>query len=276
MHANHICRSVIFTLNYLVKKIFIIHAIKLLTNSYCWIIMDAKDVKQETENQMKRYIMIPRELVYDNHLGDKRVLIYAAIYFSNWDGKDISALAACAGYSRSRGNSKLIQQIGMLVSSFISEGYYSPGMDYIKRKGRYCKITKAEFSKIMKLRNDEMLLGKKINHACIILLLSYIRVNMIYKAGVPEMYSDLICRMSNQIDMSSRSISSVLNSLQKLQIIYNEQLPRYKDSDGGWHSNVTIFLNYKSGGKDQSIEERIEKAKKILLTPNALRRQLLN
>ena len=238
--------------------------------------MNAKDVKQETENQMKRYIMIPWELVYDNQLGDKRVLIYAAIYFSNWDGTDISALAAYAGYSSSRGNTKLIQQIGILVSSFISEGYYSPGMDYIKRKGRYCKITRTEFNRIMKLRKDEMLIGKKINHAHIILLLSYIRVNMIYKTGIPEMYSDLINRMAKQVDMSPRSVSSVMDSLQKLQIIYNERLSRYTSKDGSWHSNVTIFLNYNDGSKDQSLEEKIEAAKRILLTPNELRRQLLN
>lgn len=228
---------------------------------------------------MKKYIMIPQSLICNHDLGEKRVLVYSSIFFSGWNGDKISDLVSFSAYSVNRGKGKVLKQFDLLVSHLISNNYYSPDMVYIRQPERFCKIYHSEFQRIIKLRKDGLVNGKRINHANIILLLAYIRLHMIHDPHLPEMYSDLISRLSKQVEMSPRSVSSALDLLQELHIIYNEQLPRYQDSSGGWHSNVTVFVNMEHTGKhcdEYDYRKEIDRGKEILRKSYITRRNTLH
>lgn len=196
---------------------------------------------------MREFVMIPYSLIYDQAMGNKRIIAYSSILFSGWTGKNLEELVLYSHYSTCRDKSGTLNQFRDVVSQLREKGYLSDSMGggivYIKRNESFGVIYYSEFQRIMQEREYHLKYGKRINHANLLLLLSHIRLHMIRKPNFPEYYSNLLIRISESIGISVRSISSGLKILKKLNIIHNEELPRYKDSDGRWHSNVRIFVN---------------------------------
>jgi hypothetical protein len=64
----------------------------------------------------------------------------------------------------------------------------------------------------------------------------------------PTFHSNLLNRLAENTGLSVRAISSSLSILEELSIIHNEELARYKDSEGKWHSNLRIFVDMKQQG----------------------------
>ena len=196
---------------------------------------------------MREFIMIPYSLIQDQAMGSKRIIVYSSILFSGWTGKNFEELVRYSHYSTCRDKSGTLNQFRGVVSQLIEENYLSNkggGIVYIKRDESFGIIYYSEFQRIMQEREYQLKHGKRINHANLLLLLSHIRLNMINR----EYYSNLLIRISESIGLSVRSISSGLKILEKLNIIHNEELPRYKDNDGRWHSNVRIFVNMECQG----------------------------
>lgn len=201
-----------------------------------------------TENKI---IKVPRSLIHNLSLNEKRVVAFASIIASNWSGVNYKSLTKYSLYSGFRGKDGVINQYKELVRSFFDSGYFTEsddGIIYIDQEEQFGIIYYSEFQKILQLRTEYQANGRRLNHAHVLLLLSYIRLYMNYQKGKPVYYSNLLIRISENTGLSVRSISSCLKVLEELNIIHNEELPRYKDNDGGWHSNVRIFVNMKLFG----------------------------
>lgn len=201
------------------------------------------------------FVKVPRSLIYDKKLGDKRILAYTSILFHNWESKkcDVRELSSFCGYSSSRKNSDVDLQLLDLFKQLSSENYLSIGNINGKTftfitdspKESFGIIYSSEFTKILEYRKQEKANGRRINQAHLLLLLSYIRLNMQKMKNKPVMHFSLLKTISENIDLSVRSISAALKILEKLQIIHSEELPRYKDVNENWHSNVKVFVNMK-------------------------------
>lgn len=199
---------------------------------------------------MKEFITIPRSLILDRGLGDKRVIVYSSILFSGWPGDRVEDLVHYSRYSTCRDKSGVLNQYKSIIDQLVSKDYFfydDRGIVYIKPNDSFGIIYYSEFQRILREREKSQKTGCRMNHAHLLLLLAHIRLNMIHKAGVPEMYSNLLVRISKSTGLSVRSISAGLKILEELNIIHNEELPRYKDEEGHWHSNVRIFVNMEPG-----------------------------
>lgn len=197
---------------------------------------------------MQEFVMVPRSLIYNCELNEKRVLAYSSILFSGWGGENIEELVSYSRFSTRRDAGGILYQYRELVHQFIQNQYFEKrksGMEYIKQQDCFGIIYYNEFQKILQARDDSVRSGRRINHSHILLLLSHIRLCMIRQQGMPQFYSNLLSRISNSIGMSVRNITKSLKVLEELNIIHSEELPRYKDSNGHWHSNVKIFVNMK-------------------------------
>ncbi|MBQ2176892.1 MAG: hypothetical protein II453_18180 [Alphaproteobacteria bacterium] len=197
------------------------------------------------------FVKVPRSLIYNIGLGDKRVIAYLSILFSGWNGKKVSDLAAYSLYSSFRGTGGVISNFKMLVSELLSLGVLAKtekGIFIAQTCEQFGIVYQSEFNKILAYRKECMQLGKRINHAHLLLLLAYIRLHMIHMQGQPCFYSNLLVRISESTGLSVRSISACLNVLEQLEIVHSEELARYQTKDGVWHSNVRIIVNMKIQG----------------------------
>ena len=201
------------------------------------------------------FVKVPRNLIYDKGLSDKRILAYTSILFHNWESKkcDVQELALYCGYSLSRKNSDADLQFLNLFKELSLERYILIDNLAGKTFTFSCKsptksfgiIYSSEFTKILEYRNKQKGNGRRVNHAHLLLLLSYIRLNMQKIKNKPVMHFSLLKTIAENINLSVRSITSALKILEELQIIHSEELPRYKDVNGNWHSNVKVFVNMK-------------------------------
>lgn len=197
------------------------------------------------------FVKVPRSLIYNIELGDKRVIAYLSILFSGWNGKKVSDLAAYSLYSSFRGTGGVISNFKMLVSEYLSSNILAKtdkGIFITQPCEQFGIIYYSEFEKILAYRKECIQEGKRINHAHLLLLLAYVRLHMIHMQGQPCFYSNLLVRISESTGLSVRSISACLSILEQLEIIHSEELARYQTKDGAWHSNVRIMVNMKNQG----------------------------
>lgn len=192
---------------------------------------------------MNEYVRIPGILIDSKGLCEKRVIAFAAIYFSGWNGNRIDSLLQYSGYSTDRHNGKAKDQYNTLVKQFIELGYYTPGMVYIEQNCGFGLVRYREFDKILYYRNQQLSNSKVINHANVLLVLAHIRLHIYKDSRKPRFYSNLLSRISDEIGLSVRNISNSIEILETLNIVHSETLPRYQGKDLLWHSNVTIFVD---------------------------------
>jgi hypothetical protein len=105
----------------------------------------------------------------------------------------------------------------------------------------------------------------KMNSSIILLVLSYLRVNMLRRQGEyfanksdkPEFCYRMYIDIEKDIGISNRYISRAVKILNEMDLIVSEEMPRYKDEKGNWHTEVTLFVNkYKreKGGESLNID----------------------
>lgn len=217
---------------------------------------------------MQEFVMIPRSLIYNCELNEKRVLAYSSILFSGWGGKNIEELVAYSKFSTRRDAGGILYQYKELVYQFIKNQYFEnkkSGMKYIKQQDCFGIIYYNEFQRILQAREDSVRSGRRMNHSHILLLLSHIRLCMIRQPCMPLFYSNLLSRISDGIGMSVRNITKSLKVLEELNIIHSEELPRYKDSNGQWHSNVKIFVNMKIEERDYNWQDEVARGIRCIM-----------
>ena len=192
------------------------------------------------------FVQVPRSLIMEKSISDKRVLVYLVITFSKWNGERIGELTEMCGYSSfNRHQGSAGQQIKEVTNHLICRSYLSiknASVHLATCRECFGVIRLDEFQRIMDVRNS-MAVESHVNHAHMLLTLSTIRCHMSHSSSAPQIYSDLLKRISEHIGISVRNISSCIRALEDLEIIHSEELPRYKDRNGRWHSNVRIFVN---------------------------------
>lgn len=199
------------------------------------------------------FIRIPRSLIYDRELGDKRIVVYSSILFTCWDSKicNINELIDECCYTRKRMPNGIEHQFREMIKCFDERNYISVSGNlsedfsfHMESPGNSFGIIYGfEYNRILEYRIAAKKDSKRINHAHLLLLLSYIRLNMDKRSGKPIMHFSMLSTISKNIGISVRSITSALRILEELSIIHSEELPRYQDKNGNWHSNVKIFIN---------------------------------
>lgn len=202
---------------------------------------------------MSQYVMIPRGIIDNKQLGNKRAIIYASIFFSGLHPLKTKELVEYSRFSTCRDKTGVLNQYKAAIDNLYSFGFLGDDGDgfYIKPEDGFGMIYAEEFQKILSERDRLSLAGKRMNHANVILLLAYVRSRMIKRTGIPKFYSDLLSRIAENTGLSTRSVSAGLDVLEQLNIIHHEELPRYQSKNGFWHSNVRIFVDMES--HDQSI-----------------------
>lgn len=192
--------------------------------------------------------MIPKNIIHNPIYGDKRVLIYLSIIFSEWNGNNINQLLSYSLFSERRHENSVIHQYEKTVKYFLADHYFKKNLNnlkIVKQNDCFGIIYHYEFQSILKARENSIISGKRLNHSGVLLLLAHIRLYMLRRPGLPLFYSNFLNRISQSTGLSVRNISKYLKVLEELEIIHSEELPRYKDSRNQWHSNVKIFVNMK-------------------------------
>lgn len=197
-----------------------------------------------------KHINIPGSLIHNTYLSAKRVLVFTSIIASGWQGQDYESLVKFSLYSNLRGKHGVIDQFKDIIQHFYELGYLrlNGGTIHITKSEWFGTIYKSEFDKILNLRCEYKSRGLRLNHANILLLLAHVRLYMNQSTNDPRFYSNLLIRISKSTGLSVRSISYGLQLLEELQIIHSEELPRYTDENGRWHSNVKVFVDIKLNG----------------------------
>lgn len=112
----------------------------------------------------------------------------------------------------------------------------------------------------------------RMNSAILILVLSYIRVNMLRRqdgyignlADKPEFCYRLYKNIATDIGISDRYISRAVGILNELDIIVSQEMPRYQDEKNNWHTGVTMFVNrYKRERKNNNLDETYDYADEL-------------
>lgn len=199
------------------------------------------------------YIRIPRSLIYNKELGDKRVLSYSSLLFHCWDEKrcDIPELLSFCGFSDNRHSYAVSSEFAELFQKFDLAKYInikSKTKNYFTffsepPKRSFGIIYKNEFAQILEYRKIQKENRVRINHSHLVLILSYIRLNMERQPGKPVIHFSMLKTIAENVGISPRSVTTAINILESLSIIHHEPLPRYRDEDGNWHTNIKIFVN---------------------------------
>lgn len=115
---------------------------------------------------------------------------------------------------------------------------------------------------------NHLQLDKRITHATIMLLLAYVRCNIRYRAiecyelaseieKSPEIFYKKYNEMSVELGIPERICSKCIDILCDLKILEKAEMPRFKDDDGNWHTDSTIFANKHKYVQDYKTKEPV-------------------
>jgi hypothetical protein len=191
-------------------------------------------------------------------------------YFASKQGLDDTVGFSCnnivewCGHKKDYHKNKINEQVTSVIASL-------EDLSYIKVKGtisadmfsvaeldmsKFCPDTQFAliyFDEIKKIKDFKKYTKdtSKMNTAFLLLTLSYIRTNMLRrqdgyigdKSSKPEFCYRMYIDIEKDIGLSGRYISRSVKILNELDILVSQELPRYQDDDGNWHTEVTMFVN---------------------------------
>lgn len=106
--------------------------------------------------------------------------------------------------------------------------------------------------------------NNKVSPPILLLILSYLRMNMLRReknyigkfSDKPEFCFRMYKTIEADLGISSRYISQGIEILEDLGLIVTYTMPRYKDDDGNWHTEVTLFADrYRRTDKGDSFRD---------------------
>ena len=241
---------------------------------------------------MPNYVKIPREIIYDKSIGNKRAIIFA--YLCSRRALDdtvafsISELCHWSYLKPNYHDGKINQKYLDVLESLSHHDYFASHPDFqtisITKKNStdYYKVklniekfdTPDNFGIIyfdeleLILNFKEELQGADINlsrmsSAYILLLLSYIRVNMNRNPDKPLCCYRLYQTISEDIGLSERYISRIVEILDVMNILKHQEgkRKRYVKSNGtyGFATAPKIFADYRRYAKDTNGNSVIDK-----------------
>lgn len=240
---------------------------------------------------MPNYVIIPREIIYDKDLGDKRVIVYSylccrralddTVAFSinelvKWtglvpnyhDGKinhkylDYLELLSHYGYFEScpnfiklkstKGNADYYYKAKLNIAKFDTpdDGF---GIIYFDELQKIINLKK-ELEKIKDEKGNPINIDtSRLTSAYILLLLAYIRVNIRKNTDQPQCCFRLYKTISEDIGLSERYITRIVEILDVMNIIKFAECKReryQKDGEFKFLTTPKIFANYRRFKKD--------------------------
>ena len=252
---------------------------------FVWRIKYKRAKKKGGEYEIN-YVTIPKEIIYGKDLGDKRVIIYSylcsrralddSVAFSinelvKWTGLvpnyhegkinhkylDVLNLLSCHDYFESCPNFTALKTI-----KGNGDTYYNAklNIDKFDVANEFGIIYFDELQQIINFK-DELkcrvpnLDTSRLSSAYILLLLSYIRMNMCRAENRPRCCFRLYKTIANDVGLSERYIGRIIDVLDALNIIkFGEcKRGRYKTDEGYYTFSTTskIFADYRRFKKDQ-------------------------
>ena len=239
---------------------------------------------------MPNYVKIPREIIYNKELGDKRVIIFSYLCSRRTldDTVAFSISELChwshlkPNYHDGKINHKYLEVLELLSHYGYFESYPNfeklakekkNSTDYYNIKIKTDKFDIPDnfgiiyFDELEKILNfKEELKGVKINDeeidllrmssAYILLLLSYLRVNMNRNPDKPLCCYRLYQKITEDIGLSERYISRIVEMLDVMDIIKFQEGKRirYKKQDDkyGFLTTPKAFADYRHFVKDEN------------------------
>jgi len=225
---------------------------------------------EEKEN----YIIIPRRIIEQWDEDTLRIPIYCSLCKTKGlDGiarTSLETLIEDCGYSpKSNGESKqkIKQRIKDVLIMLKEKEYISfdkslvniRSSDNIKivlnrnwgEDKTYSCISLIEINNILNYKQifkDNGFPIRNVMPCKLLYMLAYIRVNKpIGSKEKPEVYFNYIANIAKKIYINERTVTHYIEVLQFLDIIATDTLPRYKDKNNNWHTDLTLFVDKKEG-----------------------------
>lgn len=254
---------------------------------------------------MQNYIKIPREIIYDQSIGNKRVIIFSYLCSRRaLDDTVAFSISELCHWSKLKPNyhdGKVNQKYLETLQSFSQLNYFGSYPDFeklLKEKKNstdyyniQLNIEKFDisdnfaiiyFDEIERIINYKEELEStdidltRMSSAYILLLLSYLRVNMNRNPDKPLCCYRLYQKISEDIGLSERYVSRIVEILSIMEIIkYQEgKRKRYEKSNGEYgfvtapkvFADVRRFIKDEFGNQieDKDYDYKEEIAKQIL------------
>lgn len=240
---------------------------------------------------MPNYVKIPREIIYDKDIGDKRIILFS--YLCSRRALDdtvafsISELCHWSYLKPNYHDGKINQKYLEVLELLSHYGYFvncpnfeklakekKNSTDYYNIKINIEKfdipdnfgiIYFDELEKILnfkeELKNVDIELSR-MSSSYILLLLSYLRVNMNRDKSKPLCCYRLYQKISEDIGLSERYISRIVEILDVMDIIKNKEgkRTRYKKTNDsyGFITAPKIFADYKKYIKDEHGNSKVD------------------
>lgn len=241
---------------------------------------------------MPNYVKIPREIIYDKDIGDKRVILFS--YLCSRRALDdtvafsISELCHWSYLKPNFHDGKINQKYLEVLELLSHYGYFvdcpdfeklakekKNSTDYYKVKINIEKfdvpdnfgiIYFDELAKILnyktELKNKDIDLSR-MSSAYILLLLSYLRVNMNRDTTKPLCCYRLYQKISEDIGLSERYISRIVEILDVMNIVKHQEgkRTRYNKTDKtyGFITAPKVFADYRRYIKDENGNSILDK-----------------
>lgn len=231
---------------------------------------------------MPNYVKIPREIIYDKDLTSKRVIIFSYLCArrSLDDTVAFSTTELChwsklkPNYRDGKINQKYYEVL-LLLSHYGYFSEYPYFEDCLKENTNSVKYQQVKlninkfdvpdnfgiiyFDELEKIINykeelqDTSLDLNRMSSAYILLLLSYLRVNLNRIEGKPMCCYRYYKKISEDIGLSERYVSRIIDILEKMKIIKCQAMKRelyIKDGKKKFLTTPKVFADYRHFTKD--------------------------
>lgn len=234
---------------------------------------------------MPNYVKIPREIIYNKDIGDKRVIIFS--YLCSRRALDdtvafsISELCHWSHLKPNYHDGKINQKYLEVLESLSHYGYFVDYPDFQKLANEKKNSTDYynvsldiqkfdaldsfgiiyfdELDRILNFKEelkDIDIDTSRMSSSYILLLISYLRVNMNRNPDKPLCCYRLYQKISEDIGLSERYISRIVEILDAMNIIKCQEgkRKRYEKSNGeyGFITSPKVFADYRRYIKDKN------------------------
>ena len=242
---------------------------------------------------MPNFVKIPREIIYNKDIGDKRVIIFSYLCsrrsLDNTVAFSISELCHWSHLKPNYHDGKINHKYLEVLNTLSHYGYFDnfPDFEHLAKEKKnstdyynlkiniekfdipdnFGIIYFDELERILNFKEELKNINidtSRMSSAYILLLLSYIRVNMNRNPDKPLCCYRLYQKISEDIGLSERYISRITEILDVMNIIKYQEGKRikYKKSNN-IYSFVTapkVFTDYIRYIKDENGKPKIDKA----------------
>ena len=215
------------------------------------------------------YVKIPRHVIESNYDNPLALLVFSCLYIhrglNDIANTSILQLIRECGYKPDKHKGKIYDRIIYVLEDFKACGYIEYESLDLKRGNSLIEISinsscfdsPSSFAIIwlhelekIQLQNT---IKQKVKPEYLILLLSYMRVNKMRRQKYddiqrhPEIFYKHQKIISQDIFLSYTTLRRCIETLEQLNIIATAPIDRFRDPNGKWHTNVTVFVDKYDG-----------------------------